>query len=164
MNVRLFFITGFLTITFLSYSQQSIPIDDLKLIVGEWTGTITYLDYQTNEPFTMPANLIVEHGKKEGILILNNIYPNEPKANNTEKIKLTNDGTVLNNIPIASREKTDDGQVRIQAQHEAKDDNKNALIRYTYLIGSDQFVIRKEVQFDESTAWIKRSEFNYQKK
>ena len=40
----------------------------------------------------------VEKGKDENNLVLNNLYPNEPKANNTDKIKVTKNGTLLISI------------------------------------------------------------------
>ena len=153
--------TVLLILSLNTYSQDRITTEDLKSIIGSWEGSITYLDYQTNKPYTMPANLIVRQGKNNSSLVLNNIYPNEPKANDSEKIKVTKNGLLLNKKKIISREELENGSIQIQAERSGKDDNRNALIRYTYIIGSDLFVIRKEVQFDESGKWTKRSEFNY---
>ena len=147
-----------------SYGQERITSEDLKVVIGNWEGSITYLDYQTNKPFTMPANLNVTQGKSENILLLNNIYPNEPKANSTDKIKIAKNGMLLNKNPVTSREELENGHIRIQTEHKAKDDKKKALLRYTYTVGNDFFQIRKEVQFDEKGEWIKRSEFNYNRK
>lgn len=144
-----------------SYGQTKITPEDLKVVIGNWEGSITYLDYQSNKPFTMPANLNVAHGKNKNILLLNNTYPNEPKANNSDKIKIAKNGMLLNKNVVTSREELENGHIQIQTEHEAKDDNKKALIRYTYVIGNDFFLIRKEVQFEEAGDWIKRSEFNY---
>ncbi len=147
-----------------SYAQTTVTPEDLKAVIGEWTGSITYLDYQTNEPFTMPADLIVEPGKNENTLVLNYIYPDEPKANSTDRIRITQNGTLLNKDIITLRKELADGQTQIQTEREGKDDNKDALIRQTYIMGQDQFLMRKEVQFEASEDWIKRSEFSYQRK
>jgi len=133
----------------------------LKSIVGTWEGSITYLDYQTNKPFSMAANLIVENGSNENTLVLNNFYPDEPKANNSEKIKVSKNGTILNKHSVTQREELENGNIQIQTEHKGKDDNKKALIRYTYLIGKNTFSIRKEVQFSQGDEWIKRSELSY---
>jgi hypothetical protein len=130
------------------YGQSQIKTEDLKTIVGSWEGKITYLDYQTNKPFTMAANLIAETGKNENSLVLKNIYPNEPRANNYDKIKITKNGTLLNGNLVTRREELEDGQVKIQTEHKGKDDHKKALIRYTYLISEDIFLIRKDVFFN----------------
>lgn len=160
-----FIITNLVLLFSLSvYSQPQITTEDLKTIVGSWEGKITYLDYQTNKPFTMAANLIVEKGKGENRLVLKNLYPNEPKANNSDKIKVTKNGTLLNRHLVTKREELENGQIQIQTEHKGKDDNKKALIRYTYQISKNLFLIRKEVQFDEVDGWIKRSEFSYKRK
>lgn len=156
-----------LLLSFAALSQNTEPkvtSDDLRIIIGDWEGSITYLDYQSNKPFTMPANLEVKAGKSENQLLLFNIYPNEPKANNTDKIKVTKNGTLLNNTSIKSREVLPTGEVQIRTESEGKDDNKKAVIRNTYILGKDVFTIRKEVQFENSTEWIKRNEFNYNRK
>lgn len=141
--------------------SKQISSEDLKIIIGDWAGSITYLDYNTNKPFTMPANLIVKQGKNKNRLLLYNVYPNEPKANNKEKIKVSKNGTLLNKKSVSSREELPDGQIQIKTKSTGKDDNKKALIQYTYILAKDQFIIRKEVQFENSKDWIKRSEFNY---
>jgi hypothetical protein len=146
------------------YAQTSITPADLKIVMGHWEGSITYLDYSTNKPFTMPADLVVEQGKDENKLVLNNIYPDEPRANNSDKIRITKNGQLLNKHEVTSREEIESGLLQIQTEHEGKDDNKKALIRYTYIIGTDIFVIRKEVQFNKDGDWIRRSEFNYSRK
>ncbi len=143
------------------FCQASITSDDLKSILGSWEGTITYLDYQTNTPFSMPANLIVEEGKNESTLILKNIFPDEPKANYSEKIKISKNGTLLNKQTITQRIEDEDGLVQIQTEFQGKDDHKEAIIRYTYILSENIFLIRKEVQFQPDEDWIKRSEFSY---
>lgn len=147
-----------------SFGQAKILAEDLKAIIGSWEGSITYLDYQSGKPFTMPANVIVKQGKNESILMLKNIYPEEPKANGSDKIKMTNHGILLNKCLVRSREVLENGQVKVQTECKGKDDNKAALIRNTYLISNDHFLIRKEIQFEGTDNWTKRSEFEYYKK
>ncbi len=137
---------------------------DLKIIIGEWTGSLTYLDYKTGKPYTMPADLIVKQGKNENQLLLLNKYPNEPKANNSDKVKIRKNGTILNKSAVTSREIQSNNRIQITTEKVGKDDSKIAVIRYIYLLGKEQFTIRKEVQFEASKEWIKRSEFNYTKR
>jgi len=144
-----------------AYSQAQIFPEDLDIIVGEWEGSLTYLDYQTGNPYTMPANALIENGKNEYTLLLKNIYPNEPKANSKEKIKMSKDGSRLNKHDVTSRVELENGDIQIQTKHEGKDDRKSATIRYTYTFGENAFIIQKEVQFSDSEVWIKRNEYNY---
>ena len=165
MNMMKFILIAIiLTFSLNSYSQTKITSEDLKLAIGNWEGSITYLDYQSNTPFTMPANLLVEEGNNANTLVFNNSYPNEPKANNSDKIKIAKNGLLLNKHAVTSKAALENGGIQIQTEHEAKDDGKKAHIRYTYSIESNVFVIRKEVQFEELADWIKRSEFRNTRK
>ncbi|NND95064.1 MAG: hypothetical protein HKN45_09370 [Flavobacteriales bacterium] len=109
----------------------------------------------------MPADLSVEAGKNEKELILRNSYPNEPKANNTEKLRVSKDRTELNRSPVISREALSNGGIRITTENKGKDDRKKALIRYVYQLGEQDLTIRKEVQFQGTEDWLKRSEYSY---
>lgn len=112
----------------------------------------------------MPANLVVEKGNDENSLVLRNIYPNEPKANSSDKLKVSKDGSLLNKHKVTLREKLANGDIHIQTEHTGKDDNEKALIRYTYILGATAFSISKHVQFEDTGEWIKRSEFSYTKR
>lgn len=144
-----------------NYSQNSVSTDDLKTLLGEWVGSLTYTDYGTNKPFTMSANLIVTQGKNSYQLILNITYPKEPNANSKDKIKISKDGTQLNKLDIKSRQVFPNGQIKIITQYSGKDNGKKALIKNVYIIGTSNFIIRKEVKFENSDDWLLRNEYNY---
>ena len=142
-------------------SDLKVEPKDLAIIIGDWAGTLTYKDYSSGEPYTMPANLSVKQGKNEYELRLVNTYPNEPKANSEGKLKLSKDENKLNKNQIKSKQKLPNGQVQIITEYQGKDNRKKALIRNIYLLSSEQFVIRKEVQFKNSEIWTVRNEYNY---
>ena len=144
-------------------AQQAVTTADLQKLEGPWTGSLTYIDYSSNKPYTMPANLRVAKTNKDTQLTLYNIYPNEPKANNKDKLKISKDGLQLNNQPVKSREILNNGDLQIITEYEGKDNNKKALIRNIYLLGEKQFIIRKEVKYEDSDEWFKRNEFNYKR-
>ena len=144
-----------------NYSQNNVTTDDLKTLLGEWTGTLTYTDYGTNKPFTMPANLIVSQGKNDYQLILNINYPKEPNANIKDKIKISKDGTQLNKLVIKSKVVLTNGLIQITTQYSGKDNGKKALIKNIYIIGTSDFIIRKEVKFENSEDWFLRNEYKY---
>ena len=60
-----------------------------------------------------------------------------------------------------SRRILENQDLEIQSQYTGKDDNKKALIRTTYVFGATQLIIRKEVQFNDAEAWIKRNEYQF---
>lgn len=147
--------------TMTDLSEKIITTKDLEIILGEWTGSLTYIDYSSNKPYSMPANLIVKKGKNEYQLLLRNIYPNEPKANSTDKISVSKNGKQLNKKDLSSKQRLSNGQIQIITEYAGKDNKKKALIRNIYILGEEQFIMRKEVQFENTSEWIKRNEFSY---
>ncbi len=148
----------------INLNTVGIETEDLKLLIGEWNGSLTYLDYQSNKPYTMPANLLVEKGKDDYQLIINNIYPNETQANDSAKLNISKDGLLLNKRNVISRKKLNTGTIEIITQYSGKDDGKKALIRNSYLLSDKSYSSKKEVQFKDSEQWILRSEFSYVRK
>lgn len=146
--------------------KNQILTSDLVLLIGHWEGTLTYVDYSTNEPYTMPANLVMKQGKNEFQLIGSHEYPNEPGANTNVKLKISENGARLNKRNVTSREILPDGQIQIMTEYLHKDgnDGKMATNRITYTLGSDKYSVRKDVRFDGTTDWIMRNEYSYQKK
>lgn len=109
----------------------------------------------------MPANLRVEQGKKPNQWLLYNEYPNEPKANNKDKLILSRDGLKLNKRAVFSKKNLPDGGLEVSTQHKGKDNNKKALIRHVFVLSNKRFIMRKEVQLEGSIAWVKRNEYSY---
>lgn len=144
-----------------SYGQDIVNSEDFKIIIGSWEGKLTYQDYQTNQPFTMSADLKVRQGKSENKFILSNIYPDESKPNGAYKLKITKRGELLNKRVVTSRKVLNSGLIEIQTEHRGKDNGKRAMIRNTYLIGKKRLIIRKEVQNEKIGVWKQRNEFKY---
>lgn len=134
---------------------------DLQPILGCWEGTLTYLDYRSGKPFTMPANLVISEGSK-GTYLLHNMYPNEPKANATDTLRLDN-GTVINGEKIVSTYRNEQNDLVVVTEGKGIDgnDNQEATFRHTYIIGKSRFLHKKEVHFLGGHEWIRRNEFSY---
>ena len=141
--------------------SNRITEEELNLTMGSWKGSLTYIDYSSNKPFSMPANLMVKQGSNKQELVLMNNYPKEPNANSSEKIKISKNGESINGYKIISKIKRSDGNLKITTEHKGKDNNKSALIRNIYILGIKHLIIRKEVQFKGSMNWIMRNEFSY---
>lgn len=147
-----------------SVEENVIELKDLQNLLGKWNGTLTYIDYSSGEPFSMPSNLEVQSKKTNRKLILSYEYPNESQANDSDKLRISKNKSSLNGKPIVSRTKTVDGDTKIVTEHMSKDANRKALIRNVYIIGASKFIMRKEVQFEGSDDWLKRNEYNFKKK
>ena len=165
------FILFTISLPFYNYAQQTgvgsaenkINAEDLQRLLGDWTGSLTYMDYSSNKPYTMPANLSITARNPKNHLSLFYIYPNEADANGKGKIKVSRSGMKINKKEVISKKVLMDGQVEITTEYKGKDNRKKALIRNVYVIGDNQFVMRKEIMFDDTEYWQVRNEYSFVK-
>ncbi len=145
--------------------ETKIEKEEISQFIGNWKGQLTYLDYSSGTPYSMPCELSISRKGQANKLSLAYAFPNEPKANNTEKIKISKDGKYIDKNKITQKSKTAEDQIKFISESRGKDgnDNKPATIRYIYVIGDNDLVIRKEVKFDDSNEWIMRNEFSFNK-
>ncbi len=152
----------------LLYSQNDsielkIQDSELNMLEGDWEGMLTYTDYQSGKPYSMPAHLSIKWSKKNQVLILSHRYPNEPKANNSEKIKISKDRKKIGNKTITSKNELLNGQIQFECEFEGKDNNKKALIKKTYMLSPEMLIIKKEIRSVQKDQWLLRNEYNYKR-
>ncbi|MFC7773828.1 hypothetical protein [Flavobacterium sp. GCM10027622] len=154
-----------LTFSINSFAQQKkLDIEkDLAYLVGKWKGELTYLDYSSGKPYTMPAEVFIDKIDNYNYLY-QNIYPNETKANSTDTLVISKDGALFNKKSIKKIKRT---KLAIEIITEIKgtdgNDKKAALLRNTYFISSKKYTIIKDVQFEGTKNWIKRHEYSFTK-
>ena len=164
------FITA--TLLFLScsaiFAQTATKVTkkDFQLFIGNWNGTLTYLDYSSNKPYTMPADIEIRHLKKSNVFIFSNLYPDEPKANLSDSLTISENGKMINKATVKSKRKLTNGNIKIVTELMSIDgnDNKPATIRVTYTVGKNIYTNIKDVQFVGQNKWIKRHEYSYTRK
>ncbi|MBF4492067.1 hypothetical protein IRZ83_05370 [Flavobacterium sp. JLP] len=146
--------------------KNKTSASDFKLLVGNWQGTLTYLDYSSGKPYTMSAELEIKRLDKTNKFIFSNIYPKEPSANSVDTLTISSNGEYIDNELIKLRKKLENGEIEIITEKPGKDgnDNKPAILRYTYTISKTAFKKRKDVQFIGETKWINRHEYSYKLK
>ncbi|MFB9110583.1 hypothetical protein [Flavobacterium gyeonganense] len=146
-------------------SFKTIQKDFYKLS-GTWEGSLTYLDYSSGKPYTMPANIEIKRIGKSEKFVFSNIYPNETSANSIDTISISPDGKYIEKELVKSKRKLPDGNIEIITENFGNDgnDNKPATIRHTYTLGPTIYKNRKDVQFAGETEWINRHEYSYKKK
>lgn len=139
---------------------------DFSELLGTWEGSLTYLDYSSGKPYTMPADVEIIRIGKTDKFVFSNIYPNERNANSIDTISISTDGKYIDKELIKSRLKQTNGHIEIITEEFGKDgnDNKPATIRHTYTFGPTTYKKRKDVQFTGETQWINRHEYSYKKK
>lgn len=148
-------------------SAQKIMPADLKIIEGNWVGTLTYLDYTSNKPFTMPSNTTYLQSKANANLYFRSIgYSTEPHANQKDTMFISADGKMLDDYSVISVKKIANGGIEIIVQKKGVDgnDNKQAIIKKTITISKTNLTICKEVLFANTTKWIVRHTYSFTKK
>jgi hypothetical protein len=146
-----------------SFSDSTITPKDFKNLIGCWQGSLTYLDYTTGKPFSMPANIMVKDFKDANNIIYSMTYPEEPKANSVDTLFISKDGRLLNNEPIKSNRLINKDSTEVVTEITGVDgnDHRAAIIRHTYMLGKDTYSVKKEVQFGGESRWIVRHEYRF---
>lgn len=146
--------------------KSNLVLKDFESLTGSWQGSLTYLDYTSGKPYTMPADVAIKRLGKTTQFSFSNTYPKEQGANSVDTIIISNDGLYIDKELMKSRKVTGNGDVEIVTTEKGKEgnDNKPATFRYTYIIGKTRYRKTKEVQFEGETGWIKRHEYSYVRK
>lgn len=113
----------------------------------------------------MPADLEIKRIAGSNDFQFMHAYPKEASANSTDTLVISDDGLTIDAEPVISKKKAANGNREIITQSEGRDgnENKEALIRHTYVIGENVFEIKKEVQFKGTKEWILRHTYSYTK-
>ncbi len=120
-------------------------MSDLELLIDQnWKGSLRYRDYSSNEMVEIPCKLKVIK-KGESILLLEYNFPNEPNANDSQKVKIEQNGRKLGGQYIIGKEKTG-GKTVIRTLEEGKDNGEEVIFYYTYTFDKQQFEMKKEYQ------------------
>ena len=157
------FITMLFTFFSVAVFAQSITVKDLHLLPGSWKGSLTYIDYNSGKPYTMPANIEVVQMEQTDRFLLAFYYPDEPKANDKDTFLISNSGKVFNGGTIKKVERLKEGGIVITTEQNGRDgnDNKKAVLKHIYTIQNTVFISRKEVNFAGSKNWMLRNEYRF---
>ncbi len=164
-------VVGFLVLTACSSavvsddarSGPSVALADLEVLGGDpWQGELNYLNYGSADRSTIPVKLRVTGMNKRSVKYAIQ-YPGEERYNAKESLSLSAGGTVINGLPIISRETRPDGALVVTTQGRDKDDNRDADIQVIYVIGGDRFEIRKNVRFSADEGFFNRNRYVFQR-
>ena len=147
-----------------AFTQLSpvVSVKDFKPAFGKLKGTLTYLDYSSGKPYTMPANITISRDNtNDKQIILAFVYPDEPKANSNDTLVISNDGLQIDGAAVISKKKTSEGFLEIITEKNGVDgnDNRKAVLKHIYTISKKTFSNRKEVRFDGEEKFILRNEY-----
>ncbi|MEM1216346.1 MAG: hypothetical protein AAGJ82_11710 [Bacteroidota bacterium] len=162
--LTLFTFSLLLGLTPLTYAQDTAPQpEDLARLVGEWKGTLTYRNYGDGKFYDVASTLSITTGSDAYEVQADKQFPSEPNKGGIYKIAIAEDGSEFNGGEVISRKVLEDGTVEIITEQKGRDNRKRCTIRFTYLIGDDSFIDRKEVLYRKQTEWLRRNEFKYER-
>ncbi len=142
--------------------ELTIEIDEVKHLNGLYTGTLTYLDYTSNERETLPliGNCYVEQKK----LILEFTFNESGKIIRHKYDLEFKNGTIYADGALKLEEKEYNAvtkEFRLVLTERGKDGNeqKPCTFRYTVRYANDVFTMTKDVKFDGESAFFNRNEY-----
>ncbi|MGH9903627.1 MAG: hypothetical protein ACRD68_17610 [Pyrinomonadaceae bacterium] len=142
-----------------------VQAEDLRRLTGaRWTGALVYVDYGSNKEVSIRSNLTVTQSPgDEASWVFDYEYPDEPKANGKQVVTLGKDGTAIGGETVIERSSLDDGALKVVTERRGKDNNRDALLRFTYLIGASSFSIRKEVRPEGAAEFFERNRYSWKR-
>jgi hypothetical protein len=164
MNILVAALSAFSLFAALTPAQSAkvLPEDLRRLTGARWAGTLTYTDYGSNKRVSIPSTLTVTEATGDASSwVFEYAYPDEPKANGKQTVKLDEGGTRLDGETVVERTSLDDGLLRIVTERRGTDNDKPALFRYTYLIGASSFSVKKEVRYEGASEFFERNVYSW---
>lgn len=158
----LFLIFG---VSSLVFANAKIKTKDLQILTGaQWTGNLIYLDYGTNKQVSIPSNLTVTQSKEDKLSwIFEYKYPDEPKADSKDTVIISKDGSLIDGEKVIERTELGNQTLKIVTEKSGTDNDKNSLFRFTYLIGKNEFSVKKEVKNENSNEFFVRNEYKWKR-
>jgi len=145
-------------------SPRVSPQDLRKLSGARWTGTLTYLDYRSNKRISIPSNLTVTQADgDENAWVFEYEYPDEPKANGKQTLKLEEEGRVFDGETVSERTSLDGGGFRLVTVKRGRDNDKDALFRFTYTLDGAAFSVKKEVRPEGTAEFFERNLYSWRR-
>lgn len=152
---------GSVVLTASAFANEAPPLEpsDLEIAVGsDWTGSLTYLNYQ--EPFVdFTISAALEVSATETGLQLAYKYPDEPHANSTIVAEIGQNGTLLMGEPIVSNLALEDGGREVKTAFDCEDMGRPAACEMTYAFSATELRIKKMVTYAGETEGFRRNEY-----
>ena len=150
-----------LTLSAHAGEAEGLSPSDLALVAGvDWTGSLTYLNYQPPfEDVTIPANLEVE--ATDTGLKLAYIYPDEPHANTTVTLKVSADGQMMMGESIVSNTLLESGTREVKTAFPCEDMGKAAKCEMTYAFGESELQVTKMVTYKGEADAFRRNAYTF---
>lgn len=149
------------------FPQQSARVSagDLRGLTGaRWAGTLTYLDYRSNRRVSIPSKPTVTQAEgDETAWVFEYEYPDEPEANGRQTLKVGDGGALFDGGAVVERTSLDGGGFRLVAEKRGRDNDRDALFRFTYTLDRATFSIKKEVRPEGAAGFFERNAYSWKR-
>jgi len=151
-------------------AQVKVKNKELKNLAGNWDGELEYLDYQNDKSKTrlkLRSLNTVAGGKVSQEIVY--IEPNGKEIKSGVSFALSSDGLLIveekMKWTITKNLCDKQGKTRtIVYETKWKDNNRNADLRETMIIGENEFSVTKEVRYENTTDFFVRNTHRYTRK
>ncbi len=144
-------------------AEPVVTIEDFAVLAGAgWSGTLSYLNYNSDDRSTIPVKLQVEEPGRRSLKYAIQ-YPGEEEYNSRERIRVSRDGREIDGYRVARRERLEDGALIITTEGPGEDDNRPAEFRFVYTVAPNRFSIRKDVRFEDEESFFNRNEYAFER-
>ena len=141
--------------------ENKTTISDFHSLSGKWKGQLTYLDYNSNKPVSIPANTLFEMVSDSSFdqFIY---YTDEPHKNADSRYIIRENGTVLNEMKLVER-KEEKGKLLLVFEYRGPDgnDNRMATMQRVMELTGIELTITKMVKFDGEENYIQRHQYRF---
>lgn len=141
-------------------NAQTISVADFKALEGKWKGKLTYLDYSSNKPTSIPTKALIEL-VSDTTFDLFFYYTEEPDKNEGNRYIIQKNGTALNGMKVIERAPQADGTLKIVLENKGPDgnDNRPATFHQVMMISATHFTSTKMVKFDGENEFFQRNQY-----
>ncbi len=147
----------------LAVAQQGLTISsrEFKNLIGCWQGTLKYAGTMIRKPYTTTTGLVVKQTGTSNKFEFVNVYTKDPNENTFDTITISKDGRKINGAIIKSK-RYSGGELKLTAEGTGIDDNnKVAILRYTYTIGKSSYSYKKDIKQEGQSGWVETQESRY---
>jgi uncharacterized membrane protein YphA (DoxX/SURF4 family) len=141
--------------------ENKTTINDFKPFTGKWKGQLTYLDYTSNKPVTMPANTLFEMVSDSSFdqFIY---YTDEPHKNADSRYTIREKGSMLNEMKLVER-KAEKEKLLLVFEYRGPDgnDNRMATMQRIIELTGNELKITKMVKYDGEGKFIQRHQYHF---
>ena len=151
----------------LPQSAKVLPEDLRRLTGARWAGMLTYTDYGSNKRVSIPSTLTVKEATESAgdasVWVFEYEYPDEPKANGKQTLKLDVGGGLFDGETVVERTGLDGGGFRLVTVKRGRDNDKDALFRFTYTLDGSAFSVKKEVRPEGGAEFFERNRSSWKR-